>query len=192
MMKLNSTVLCAGLALLGSAGAVGCGDDKDAADEGVMLASSQNSPIYRYVDPYAPAMAGTPNPLGDTASAAAQAFDEDGHLRIELDVSGFPPTRKFGSHLHKLDCQDVLKAGGHYQNLPFPTGGMATDPVYANATNEAWLDFTTDASGKGETILTVDWIPRSGEAKAIIFHDMPSGVGGASGAKLGCLPITGF
>jgi hypothetical protein len=192
MMKLNSTVLCAALALSSSAGAVGCGTDEDAADPGVMLASSQDAPIYRYVDPYAPAMAGTPNPLGEAAAATAQAFDEGGHLRIELDVAGFPPTRKFGSHLHKLDCLDMLKAGGHYQNMPFPAGGMPTDPVYANATNEAWLDFTTDADGKGETILTVDWIPRPGEAKAIIFHDMPSGVGGMSGAKLGCLPITGF
>jgi hypothetical protein len=192
MMKLSSTVLCAGLALLTSAGAVGCGADDKGASEGVMLASSQNSPLFRYLDPYAPMMAGTPNPIGNMAFASAEAFNDDDHLRIELTVTGFPPTRPFGSHLHKLDCQDVMKAGGHYQNTPFPSGGMATDPNYANNTNEAWLDFTTDAAGNGEKVLTVDWIPRSGEAKAIIIHDMLSGVGGVSGAKLACLPITGF
>jgi len=192
MMKLNSTVLCAALALWTSAGALGCGDDEEGGAQGVMLASSQDSPIYRYVNPYPAPMADTPNPIGTTAAAAAEAFNDDGHLRIELTVVGFPPTRKFGSHLHRLDCQDPMKAGTHYQNMPFPAGGSATDPTYANATNEAWLDFTTNAAGEGETILTVDWIPRSGEAKAIIFHDMPSGVGGASGPKLACLPITGF
>jgi Cu-Zn family superoxide dismutase len=192
MMKLNSSALCAGLVLLSAAGAVGCGTGEEDRAEDVMLASSQDSPIFRYVDPYAPMMAGTPNPIATTASAAAEAFEQGDRLRIELGVSGFPPTRTFGSHLHKLDCLDATKAGGHYQNLPVPTGVMAADPMYANATNEAWLDFTTDAEGKGQTILTVDWIPRSGEAKAIIFHDMPSGVGGASGAKLACLPITGF
>lgn len=192
MMNLNSTVLCAGLALLGSAVALGCGTGDEKGDDGVMLASSQNSPIFRYVDPYAPTLAGTPNPIGTTATAAAEAFNQDDQLRIELGVTGFPPTRKFGTHLHKLDCLDATKAGPHYQNLPFPAGSTATDPAYANATNEAWLDFTTDAEGKGQTILTVDWLPRAGEAKAIIFHDMPSGVGGVSGARLACLPITGF
>jgi Cu-Zn family superoxide dismutase len=191
MMKLNSTVLCAGLVLSSLAGAVGCGSDDDGS-KGEMLASSNNSPVFRYLDPYAPAMAGTPNPIGTTASATAQAFDDNGKLRIELSVAGFPPTRPFGSHLHRLPCDDMTKAGTHYQNMPFPTGGMATDPTYANATNEAWLDFTTNAAGEGENVVTVDWIPRPGEAKAIIFHDMLSGVGGVSGAKLACLPITGF
>jgi len=187
MMKLNSKVLCAGIAL-GSSLAVGCGSDDGS--KGEMLASSNNSPVVRYLEPYTPDT--TPNPIQNTASASAQAFDEDGHLRIELAVVGFPATRTFGSHLHKLTCEDTMKAGGHYQNMPFPAGGMANDPVYANATNEAWLDFKTDAAGAAEKVLTVDWIPRSGEAKAIIFHDMATGVGGVSGAKLACLPIIGF
>jgi superoxide dismutase, Cu-Zn family len=190
MKKYDSTVWCAGLALLSSVAAVGCGED-DAAGE--MLASSANAALLIYADPYAPGdMAGTPNPVTTTASASAQAFDEDGKLRIELSVAGFPASRTFGSHLHRLPCDDAMKAGGHYQNMPFPMGGMATDPVYANATNEAWLDFETDASGKGRRELTVAWIPRAGEAKGIIFHHMASGVGGVSGAKLACLPITGF
>jgi len=193
MKNCNSTVVFACLALLCSGGAVGCGGEDDAGEEtGEMLASSQQAPLFRYVDPYAPAMAGMPNPIGDAARAAAEAYDVGGKLRIDLVVEGFPADRTFGSHLHRLPCDDPNKAGGHYQNMPFPADGMATDPTYANATNEAWLDFTTDAAGAGETVLTVNWIPRAGEAKAIIIHNQASGVGGVSGAKLACLPITGF
>ncbi|HKO92875.1 MAG TPA: hypothetical protein VJU61_17085 [Polyangiaceae bacterium] len=193
MKNCSSTVAFACLAVLGSLGAVGCGgEDDDAEAPEQMLASSQNAALFRYVDPYAPAMAGMPNPLGDTARAAAEAYDVGGKLRIDLVVAGFPPDRTFGSHLHRLPCEDPAKAGGHYQNMPFPTGGMATDPTYANTTNEAWLDFTTDAEGNGERELTVSWLPRPGEAKAIIIHNDASGVGGVSGAKLACLPITGF
>ena len=128
----------------------------------------------------------------ETAGAAADAYDVGGKLRILLVVARFPPDRTFGSHLHKLPCDDPTKAGGHYQHMPFPTGGMATDPDFANATNEAWLDFTTDSEGNARTDLTLDWLPRSEEAKGIIIHHMASGVGGVSGPKLACLPIAGF
>jgi hypothetical protein len=184
MMKIDSTWMCACFALLG---ALGCGGDDDESAE--MIASSQNAGLRIYAEPYTPMT--TANPITTTASATAFAFDEDGSLRIELSVAGFPATRPFGSHLHRLPCDDAM-AGGHYQDMPFPTGGLATDPTYANATNEAWLDFTTDAQGAVTRELTVDWLPRAGEAKGIIFHDMLSGVGGVSGARLACLPITGF
>jgi Cu-Zn family superoxide dismutase len=192
MKNCNSTVVFACLALLGSVAALGCGSDDEAEATGEMLASSQNEALRLYADPYAPAMAGMPNPIGNTAHATAEAFDVGGKLRIDLSVIGFPPSRTFGSHLHRLPCEDVAKAGGHYQNMPNPVTDMPNDPTYANATNEAWLDFTTDAAGAGEKELTVSWIPRPGEAKAIIIHNQASGVGGVSGAKLACLPITGF
>ena len=190
MTTIDSTLMCACFALL-SAGALGCSGSDDDESGGEMIASSQDAVLMIYADPYAPMMAGTANPITTTASASASAFDVDGKLRIELSVSGFPVSRPFGSHLHRLPCDDT-KAGPHYQNMPFPTGGIATDPTYANATNEAWLDFTTDAQGNGSKELTVDWLPRAGEAKGIIVHDMVSGVGGVSGARLACLPITGF
>ena len=85
-----------------------------------------------------------------------------------------------------------LKAGGHYQHTPFPEGGMASDPMYANKDNEAWLDFRTDDDGHSERSITVDWVPRDGEAKAIIFHHMVTQDGGVAGPKLACLPLDGF
>jgi hypothetical protein len=36
------------------------------------------------------------------------------------------------------------------------------------------------------------WIPRPGEAKAIIIHNMVTGAGDVAGAKLACLPMSGF
>jgi len=191
MKTTNRAARWACLAVLCSAGTTACGSD-DESSGGEMLASSSGQPLQIYTDPYAPDMAGTPNPITTSAGASAQAFDDDGKLRIELTVSGFPPSREFGSHLHRLACDDVMKAGGHYQNMPFPMGGMANDPTYANANNEAWLDFTTDAAGKGEQEVLVDWIPRSGEARAIVFHNTKTNPGGVAGAKLACLPIDGL
>ncbi|HEU4578055.1 MAG TPA: hypothetical protein VFS67_07365 [Polyangiaceae bacterium] len=191
MKMMNRAARWACLAVLCSTGTMACGSD-DEEGGGEMLASSNGQPLQIYQDPYAPDMAGTPNPIGSGASASAQAFDDGGKLRIELSVSGFPASRAFGSHLHRLACDDAMKAGGHYQNMPFPAGGMASDPMYANPSNEAWLDFTTDAAGKGEQEAVVDWIPRSGEARAIIFHHMATGTGGVAGAKLACLPLDGL
>jgi superoxide dismutase, Cu-Zn family len=185
-MKKIDLIKASALAAVGLSVLMGCGGEDD---EETMIASSNNAALQLYADPYAPAMAGTANPIGGTANARAEAYDVAGRLRLELDVAGFPPTRAFGSHLHQLPCEDTSKAGGHYQHTPFPTGGMPTDPTYANAVNEAWLDFTTDANGSGVREVTLDWIPRAGQAQAIIVHDMPSGVGGVSGAKLACLPI---
>lgn len=193
MTKIDSTLMFACCALL-SVSALGCGADDDEEAAGEMIASSQNEGLRIYAEPYATPMAPSDvaNPITTTATATASAFDVDGDMRIELNVSGFPVSRPFGSHLHRLPCDDMTKAGTHYQNMPFPTSSTSTDATYANATNEAWLDFTTDAQGNGSTVLTVDWLPRAGEAKAIIIHDMLSGVGGVSGAKLACLPINGF
>jgi Cu-Zn family superoxide dismutase len=46
--------------------------------------------------------------------------------------------------------------------------------------NEIWLDFTTDAAGKGMADRTVDFKVRPGEAKAIVIHAMMTGSGGVA------------
>lgn len=167
-----------------------CGEESGD-DTGEMIASSGSAPLVIFDDPYAPAMAGTPNPITNTARASALAFNVDGELRIELAVTGFPPARVFGSHLHQRDCSDE-KAGGHYQNTLPPMGKEANDPEFANPVNEAWLDFETDAAGDGAVELKLGWLPRAGEGKGIIFHHMATAEGGGAGARLACLPLTGF
>jgi Cu-Zn family superoxide dismutase len=109
-------------------------------------------------------------------------------MEVMLMVSGLPPNRPFGSHIHKLPCDDPSKAGGHYQNNPAPDGG-ANNPMYGNPTNEVWLDFTTDAMGSAMSTAKVEWIPRAGEAKAIVIHDMLTMDGGTAGAKLACISM---
>jgi Cu-Zn family superoxide dismutase len=55
--------------------------------------------------------------------------------------------------------------------------------------NEIWLDFMTDAAGKGMADRTVDFKVRPGEAKAIVVHAMMTQTGGIAGTKLACLNI---
>jgi len=129
------------------------------------------------------------NPIASTMMGTAEGFAvAGGKMRLVLSVTGLPANRAFGSHLHKLKCDDN-KAGGHYQNVPFPDGGSASDPAFANPANEAWLDFTTDAAGAGHAETTVDWVPRAGQANAVIIHDMKTADGGVAGAKLACTNI---
>jgi Cu-Zn family superoxide dismutase len=135
-------------------------------------------------------MAGTPNPVPKTVTGAATAWDMgNGTMRLQLTVMGMPQNKTFGAHLHKLPCNDAMKAGGHYENRPWPATTTANDPAYANPSNEAWLDFITDINGKGDALAIVDWVPRKGEAKAIIIHAMGTANDGTAGAKLACLPI---
>lgn len=72
--------------------------------------------------------------------------------------------------------------------MPFPDGGSATDPTYANPANEAWLDFTTDANGAASSETTVPWRPRAG-ARAVIVHALQTMEGGVAGARLACTNI---
>src|SRR5690242_17017375 len=135
------------IAFLAFAGSMIVGCDDSSSNN--MLATSTGTWMV-YADPYGN---GNPNPaMGITGSAEAVA--NGAGMRLSLTVSTLPPNRAFGSHLHKLAC-DNMKAGGHYQDMPFPTGSNANDPMFANATNEAWLDFTTDAMGKAQSQSTV-------------------------------------
>jgi hypothetical protein len=162
----------------GTAGSGGAGDG------GLTSITKSNGTWVVYPDPYGDG--GPTNPIMSTIMGTAEAFSvPGGKMRVALIVTGLPPNRTFGSHIHRLKCDDN-KAGGHYENVPFPDGGSANDPMYANPTNEAWLDFTTDATGTAMSSTTVDWVPRAGQANAVVIHDMKTGDGGIAGAKLAC------
>lgn len=166
----------------GSAGSGGSGGS-DAGSETKIASSTGEWNVY--TNPYGD---GGTGPITSMQGSAEAYSIGGGKMRVKLTVSGLPANRPFGSHIHKLACDDN-KAGGHYQNNPAPDGG-ATDPMYANAMNEVWLDFVTDASGAGSAETTVDFIPRAGEAKAVMIHDMKTGMGGLAGAKLACISMT--
>jgi len=135
--------------------------------------------------------------LGDAGANAAKdimgtaaAFElPGGKTRVVLSVTGLAPSTAYGSHVHKLSCAEMM-AGGHYQDKPAAAAdASANDPAFGNATNEIWLDFMTDAAGKGMADRTVDFKVRPGEAKAIVVHAMMTKEGGVAGAKLACLNI---
>jgi Cu-Zn family superoxide dismutase len=161
-------------------------DTGTAADAGAGLLASSSGPWIVYPNPYGDA--GGANPAQDVlGSATARAVD--GGLQITLSVSGLPAARGFGSHLHKLAC-DNMSAGGHFQHMPAASADAAvTDPAFANPDNEVWLDFTTDDTGAAVSSANVSWIPPDGGAAAIVVHDRLTTDGGIAGPKLACLPF---
>ena len=189
--RTRSRLAIASMSVLGALTTLGCQPGSINSDDfGKMIGSSAGAAWVVYPDPYAGTpMAGAPNPISTTITGTVTAWDMGGKLRLQLVVSGLPPARAFGSHLHKLACDDT-KAGGHYEDNMWPAGSNANDPTYANKDNEAWLDFTTDDTGKASPETTQNWLPRAGQAKSIIIHHMATLPGGVAGAKLACLPIT--
>ena len=149
-----------------------------------LLASSVGDWVL-FPNPYADGGANPATGIRGTASAVRVG---DGGMRLTLTVTGLPASRMFGSHVHKLACSDTM-AGGHYENDPAPADAGANAAAYATATNEVWLDFTTDATGGATSTATETWVPRAGQANAIVVHDHMTAAGGVAGAKLACLPI---
>lgn len=136
-----------------------------------------------YDNPYGD---GTANPAANIRGNAGFVYTGSGKSYVFLSVAGLPEGRTFGAHVHRLSCADN-KGGTHYQHIPSPT--TPTDPAYANEANEVWLDFTTDNKGRAIQVAKAAFRIRSGEAKAILVHTNPTGVGGVAGAKLACIDV---
>jgi superoxide dismutase, Cu-Zn family len=128
-------------------------------------------------------------PLGAKLSTGSSVTN--GQTTVELRVSGLLPNTKYGSHVHTKPCgAKPADSGPHYQNEKDPVS-PSVDPKYANAQNEIWLDFTTDAQGAATGTATVKWEFRKGEANAVIVHATHSstehGKAGTAGDRLACL-----
>lgn len=122
--------------------------------------------------------------IATDVNGAAEARADGAGMSVSFEVTGLSPNRAYGAHVHKLPCTQ-MSAGGHYQHRP----GGANDPAFANPQNEVWLDFVTNATGAGSATAEVDWIPRSGEANAVVIHERTTGDGGVAGAKLFCTEL---
>lgn len=128
-------------------------------------------------------------PLGARLSTGSSV--ENGQTTVELKVSGLLPNTKYGSHVHTKPCgAKPADSGPHYQNEKDPVT-PSVDPKFANAQNEIWLDFTTDAAGAATATSTVRWEFRRGEANAIVIHaahtSTEHGEAGTAGDRLACL-----
>ncbi|GGN02492.1 hypothetical protein GCM10011609_46730 [Lentzea pudingi] len=128
-------------------------------------------------------------PLGATLSTVSSV--DNGRTTVELKVSGLLPDTKYGSHVHTKPCgAKPADSGPHYQNRADPFT-PSVDPAFANAENEIWLDFTTDAQGAAVGRATVQWEFRKGEANSIVVHathtSTEHGKAGTAGDRLACL-----
>ncbi|SES38068.1 superoxide dismutase family protein [Lentzea albida] len=131
-------------------------------------------------------------PVGARLSTGSTVAD--GRTTVELKVSGLLPDTKYGSHVHTKPCgAKPADSGPHYQNSKDPVS-PSVDPRYANAENEIWLDFTTDAQGAASATATVAWEFREGEANAVVVHaahtSTEHGKAGTAGDRLACLTAT--
>ena len=114
---------------------------------------------------------------------------------VRLAATGLIPRRMYGAHLHTGACTAIPdEAGPHYQNHPDPVSPPSANPVYANARNEIWLDFTATAAGTGRAVATHGWSfdparpPRSLVLHADHTHTAP-GEAGKAGARVACLTL---
>lgn len=128
-------------------------------------------------------------PLGAKLSTGSSVAN--GQTTVELKVSGLLPNTKYGSHVHTKPCgAKPAESGPHYQHEKDPVS-PSVDPKFANADNEIWLDFTTDAQGAGAGTATVKWEFRKGEANAVVIHaahtSTEHGKAGTAGDRLACL-----
>jgi len=142
---------------------------------------------------------GTPPAIPEGAQARVQAvYNAAGDSIVTLHVWGLEPNHEYGAHAHQAACSptDPMAAGGHFQNVPFPQGSSATDPRYANPTNEIWLDLVTDEDGNGVAQTKVPWqFSPERRAGSVMIHAEhthtggPDGGAGTAGARLACLTV---
>jgi Cu-Zn family superoxide dismutase len=146
---------------------------------------------------------GRPNPDGE---AGAYAYDRelvpDGASVRLMSVSarhrtytlvalrGLRPDHTYGTHLHANACAaDPDAAGPHFQKRR----GEATDPRYANARNEVWLDVRTDASGGGATWATNPWRYGARVPRSVVVHAEKTSTDpatpGVAGARVACVTL---
>jgi Cu-Zn family superoxide dismutase len=127
-------------------------------------------------------------PAGARASVVSAPVG-DGTV-VLLGTTGLLPNRDYGAHAHVNPCGAApADSGPHYQHVQ----GGATDPAFANPRNEIWLDFTTDARGRGVAFARVDWQFGERRARSVVLHEEHThtepGHAGTAGARLACINV---
>ena len=120
----------------------------------------------------------------------------NGRTVVVLRASGLEANYEYGAHAHANACGATgTVAGPHYQFRMDPVT-PSVDPAFANAENEVWLDFTTDAHGRGWAMAVQDWQPhpdrRPGSVVLHIEHThdgTDGGAAGTAGARLACVTV---
>jgi Cu-Zn family superoxide dismutase len=136
-------------------------------------------------------------PLGARVSVALVDAGE-GHTQVTLDVDGLLPDRGYAAHAHVNPCgATAADAGGHFQNTVDPAAGPdtpSTDPAYANAENEVWLELRTDGNGAGHAEADVPFTFESRAPRSVVVHEdgttaTDAGHAGTAGARAACITL---
>ncbi|GAA2677864.1 MULTISPECIES: superoxide dismutase family protein [Actinosynnema] len=136
-------------------------------------------------------------PVG--ASMDVEVAEEDEQTTVRLSVQGFQQDRGYAVHAHTQPCGKTgADAGPHFQHEQDPAATPdkpSTDPAFANARNEFWLDLMTDAQGTGESETTVPFGFTDRVPASIVVHEAEHtmtepGKAGTAGARLACLTVT--
>ncbi|MFG2889311.1 superoxide dismutase family protein [Streptomyces sp. NPDC048248] len=112
---------------------------------------------------------------------------------VSLRVEGLRPGHSYGAHVHSKPCGAVPEdSGPTYQDRPDPRQ-PSTDPFFANARNEVWLDFTTNDKGNGAAFSRQTWRFRPGGARSVVIHERRTATGpgeaGDAGERLACFTV---
>ena len=130
------------------------------------------------------------------AELSATVTPGDSETAFELEVTGLEPDRGYAVHAHVDPCGPTGEdAGPHFQNEEDPAATPAapsSDPEYANAENEVWLDLETDADGAGTSESTVPWAVADRAPMSIVIHEnmatmTAEGMAGMAGDRVACL-----
>ena len=121
------------------------------------------------------------------AAGVTQALDIDGHAvmirasgrtYVFVHVTGLTPNTAYGAHVHKAACGATDAAGSPI----FADGHYRFDPLGpADALNEIWPEFTTNAAGVGNGFARNDGIAGP-TAVAVVIH-------APGGAKIACADL---
>ncbi|MFD8496900.1 superoxide dismutase family protein [Amycolatopsis sp. NPDC059657] len=125
------------------------------------------------------------------AKAVVATSVADGKTKVTLEVSGLLSGRMYGAHAHTKACgAKAADAGPHYQDKKDPVQ-PSVDPAFANASNEIWLDFTTNDKGEAVATTTVPWLFPKGGANSVVLHanhtSTETGKAGTAGDRLACI-----
>ncbi len=95
------------------------------------------------------------------AATGTMTRSGDGTTTAKIQVEGLKPSEEYYVHVHDEPCSVLPPGGGHYKN------------DYAEAmaveSNEIWLNFTSDAAGKGEAMVSSNHVARA-EAQSMVIH----------------------
>jgi hypothetical protein len=118
--------------------------------------------------------------FGAATDAGAPSLSGNGRLirasngttSASVDLQNLKPNTMYMVHVHDQPCA-FASGGGHYK-LDYAVDG-------AVASNELWLDFTSNDAGAGTKDASIDHIARA-EAQAIVVHAMDN-------TRLGCIDL---